>query len=431
MGGVHLEIAHRVPLGTLSAIVFVAVAVAVAILTMRRTAYGIAALVLLDPIAWPHDVGSTQITFSKVALIGVLVALLARRTSLAALRDPGSRALVCGIVALVCIDALSAIPATYLDAVARETLKALEYALAFGVAAVAIASEGDEDVVRASALLATALVCASALAEFVTGAPSGALIAGREIPRIAGFLEGPNQLAGYLDLAMPLLLASVVTRDRFRVPAGALLAVALVTDVLTLSRGGLFGVAAGAVFLFAFRTRDSRVSTRFVVVAIALAAALVAAAARLGFLRRFLSVDEVARENGLGTRAELWRAAIALWKTDPGLGVGAGNFERLLPSAGLIGVRTHANDLYLQSLAEGGVALLSAVVWTIVSAIALCVRDAPRSTLLLAVGAATFGLAAHQIFDDLTFFPKIGGLWYLLLGAAAGRAHALRGNLEA
>jgi O-antigen ligase len=198
-----------------------------------------------------------------------------------------------------------------------------------------------------------------------------------------------------------------------------------VTDVLTLSRGGLFGILMGAIFLFAFRARGSRFSTRFVVVAVALAAALAAAAARLGFLRRFLSVDEVARENGLGTRSELWRAAIALWKTDPGLGVGAGNFERLLPSAGLVGVRTHANDLYLQSLAEGGVALVCAVLWTIVSAIALCVRDAPRSTLLLAVGAATFGFAAHQIFDMLTFFPKVGGFRYLLIGAATGRAYGL------
>ena len=154
-------------------------------------------------------------------------------------------------------------------------------------------------------------------------------------------------------------------------------------------------------------------------------AALAALASRLGFLQRFFSVGEVERENGLGTRGELWHAALVLWKTDPALGVGAGNFELLLPSAGLIGVRTHANSLYLQSLAEGGIALLSAVLWTIVSAIALCLREAPRSALLLGIGAATFGFAVHQVFDVLTFFPKIGGFWWLLLGAATGRIHAL------
>jgi O-antigen ligase len=430
VGGVHLEIAHRIPLGPLSAIVFLAVAIGVAVLTLRRPAFGIAALVVLDPLGYAHDIGPTQITLSKVALLGVLIALVARRTSLAPLRYAGSRSLVFGIVAIVCVTALSAIPATFADAVARETLKALEYALVFGVASVAIESEDDEDVFRTGVLAATAVVCASALAELVTGAPSGALIAGRAVPRIAGFLEGPNQLAGYLDLATPLLVASVLARDRFRVPSAALLAVAVVTDVLTLSRGGAFGIVAGIAFTLAFRTRGTRFSARFVVVALGLCAGLAALATRLGFAKRFFSIDEVARDNGLGTRAELWRAAIALWRTDPGLGVGAGNFERLLPSAGLIGVRTHANDLYLQSLAEGGVALFSAVAWTIVSAIATCVRDAPRSVLLLGVAAATFGFAAHQVFDVLTFFPKVGGFWYLLLGAAAGRACALENAVE-
>jgi hypothetical protein len=68
------------------------------------------------------------------------------------------------------------------------------------------------------------------------------------------------------------------------------------------------------------------------------------------------------------------------------------------------------------------------VVWTIVSAIAVCLQYAPRSLLLLGIGAATFGFAVHQIFDVLTFFPKIGAFWWILLGTVAGRAHALRAD---
>jgi O-antigen ligase len=426
VGGVVLEVAHRVPLDIVSALVFVAVALGAALLARRRPAFGIAALVVLDPISWAHDVGPTQITLSKVAIVGVIAGLALRRASLEALRDPRTRPLAWGIAAIACVTALSSIPATYAEAVVRETLKAIQYALTFGIATIAISSEDDEDVVRASVLVATTLVCVSALAQLVTGAPSGALIAGRYIPRIAGFLEGPNQLGGYLDLAIPIIFANTLGKGRLRVPSAGLLALAVTTDVLTLSRGGLFGMVAGIAFVLAFRARGTAPSVRFRIIAGALAVALAVVAARFGFLQRFFSVDEVARENGLGTRSELWRAAVVLWKTDPALGVGAGNFELLLPSAGLIGVRTHANDLYLQSLAEGGIALLSAVLWTIVAAIALCVRDAPRSLMLLGIGAATVGFAAHQIFDVLTFFPKVGGFWYLLLGAAAGRAYALR-----
>jgi O-antigen ligase len=425
MGGVHLEIGHRVPLGLVSALAFAAVALLAALLTAKRPAFGIGALLVLDPVAWAHDIGPTQLTFPKAALVGVLIALLVRRAPLAALRDPRVRPLVGGALAIVAVTALSAIPSTYIDATARETLKAVEYLLAFGAAAVAIASGDDEDVVQTSVLAAAALVCASALAQYVTGAPSGALIGGRVIPRIAGFLEGPNQLAGYLDLAIPLLLAGVLARKRFYTATSVVLALAIATDVLTLSRAGLLGLVAGIAVVLTFRARGTALSARLVLAGTALVAALAALASRLGFLQRFFSVGEVERENGLGTRGELWHAALVLWKTDPALGVGAGNFELLLPSAGLIGVRTHANSLYLQSLAEGGIALLSAVLWTIVSAIALCLREAPRSALLLGIGAATFGFAVHQVFDVLTFFPKIGGFWWLLLGAATGRIHAL------
>jgi len=449
VGGVHLVAGGRVPLGLMSALAFFVAFVVAALLTAKRPAFGIAALLVVDPIAWAHDFGPTQISFPKAALVGVLLGLLWRRASFAALRDPAARPLVGGAVAILVVTALTAIPATYVDAVARETLKALEYLLAFGVAAVAIASEEDEELVLGAVLGGSALVCVSALAQYVTGAPSGTLIEGRVIPRIAGLLDGPNQLAGYLDLAIPLLLAAALSRRKLRGLTLGVLAVAITTGVLTLSRAGLLGMVAGIAVVLFLRARSTRLSRGVAqsglspggepahsaagrpapwVAAggVVLVAALAAFAARMGFLQRFFSVGEVAHENGLATRGELWQAALTLWRTDPALGVGAGNFELLLPSAGLIGVRTHANSLYLQSLAEGGLALFFAVLWTIVAALALCWREAPRSTLLLGLGAATFGFAVHQIFDVLTFFPKVGGFWWLLLGAGTGRVHALR-----
>jgi O-antigen ligase len=425
VGGVHLEIAHRVPLGVAAALAFAAVGLVAALLAARRPAFGIAALLILDPFAWAHDLGPTQITFPKAALVGVAIALLARRVPLTALRDARVRPLAGGALAIVAVTALSAIPGTYIDAVARETLKALEYVLAFGAAAVSIASDDDEELVRTSVLVASALVCASALVQYVTGAPSGAFIGTRAIPRIAGLLEGPNQLAGYLDLATPVLLASALAGGKLRSALAAAVAIAIATDVLTLSRAGLFGLVAGILVVLLSRPARGAVSLRFALAGAALVAALATLSARLGFLSRFSTVAEIEQQNGLGTRGQLWHAAATLWSTDPALGVGAGNFELLLPNAGLIGVRTHANSLYLQSLAEGGIALFCAVLWTIVSAIALCLREAPRSALLLGVGAATVGFALHQIFDVLTFYPKVGGFWWLLLGAATGRIHAL------
>ena len=426
VGAIHVVAAQRVPLGVGSAVAFLVVAALVGYVAFRRPALGIAALLVLDPFEWPHAIGPTDITLPKAALIGVVIALIARRVSLAPLRDSYTRPLIGGACAIIIVTALTAIPATYIDATAREVLKSIEYAVSFAVAALAIGSRDDEAVVRTSVVVAAGLVCLTALAQYVTGSPSGVVIGGHDMPRIAGALEGPNQLAGYLGLAIPICLASVLARERsYRITA-AVLVLAIVTDVLTLSRSGFLGLVVGIVLVLLLHGRRSPISTRVLAGGAALAAVLALGAARLGVLQRFFSVGEVARDNGLGTRSELWSAAVTLWKLDPALGIGAGNFELLTPRAGLIGIRTHANSLYLQSLAEGGLALFFAVVWTIVSGIVLCLRDAPRSTLLLGIGAATIGFAAHQIFDVLTFFPKVGGFWWLLLGAASGRIYALR-----
>jgi len=423
VGNVLLAIPHRSPLGVFSLLVFVLVALACTAITWRRPALGLAALLACEPFEWAHDLGPTQITLGKVALIGAIAGLIVRRSSLQPLRSVAVRPIVFGALAIAVVTALTAIPATYIDATARETLKALEYLGVFGVAALATRDERDESLVVNGLGILALVVCGLAVAELSRSASSGIIIAGRTIPRIAGPLEGPNQLAGYLDLVTMLFFAyAIVRRDVF---SRCVLVVAFVTDVLTLSRAGFAGIAAGALVVFLARG-DTRISRRFAIASGAVFAALAIAAVRFGFAARFFTTNEVRRENGLGTRSELWTAAVTLWRKDPALGIGAGNFELQLPAAGLIGVRTHANSVYFQSLAEGGIALFSAVVWTFVSAIALALRDARRSVFLLGFAGAAAAFAIHQIGDDLTFFPKVGTLWAALLGMAVARIAALR-----
>ncbi len=128
---------------------------------------------------------------------------------------------------------------------------------------------------------------------------------------------------------------------------------------------------------------------------------------------------------GVGNRSELWAAALRMWRDRPVFGVGAGNFELELPRYGVFGVRTHANSWYLQSLAEGGIVLLTATV-AFVAAISaalggkdLLARLRGGSPWVLAALAATVALALHQVVDLLVFYPKVGGAWWLLVGIAA------------
>ncbi len=405
---------------------------------MRKAALGVAVLLVVEPFAFAHVLGPTTLTVPKAALAGLLAGLVLRRTSLAALRAPAIRALLGGAAALVVVDALSIIPAVYLDAALRETLKALEYFAAFAAAAVAYADDPDETLVWNALGAVSALVCVLALLQEATVAPSGFWLHGRIVPRIAGPLEGPNQLAGWLDLMTPLLVA----RALFGKPIwlfAAISTLAVTTDLLTLSRSGVVGIVVG-VAVIAFLAVRAGFARRLlyavplaVVPLIAVTTILTFANTRVGNLANTGASDIAARfqiaseqnvENGLASRPVLWKAGLQMFASDPGLGVGAGNYELLTPLVGLVGVRTHANSLYVQALAETGLLGLAAILWTLVAAVTTMLRNA-RGPLLSGIGAGTIGLAVHEAYDLLTFYPKVGELWWLLLGIGAG-AVALR-----
>jgi O-antigen ligase len=107
-----------------------------------------------------------------------------------------------------------------------------------------------------------------------------------------------------------------------------------------------------------------------------------------------------------------------MWLRHPLTGVGAGNYELELPYYGVLGVRTHANSWYLQSLAEGGVLLFAATIGILAAFVAAFARAIRRSPWIAGALAGTVALSLHQTADYLVFFPKVGGTWWVLAGIA-------------
>ncbi len=427
---VAVPVAHVPHASVASFVLFAFVALALALATRRKPAIAIAAFIVTGPFDLARALGPTTLTLPKAVLIGAIFGLALRRAPMRPLGSRAARPLVCGAIAIVAATALSAIPATYIDATARETLKALEYFATFVCACVAFAEDPDEALLWNAVGAAALLVCIPALVQDFTTAPSGIVLHGRTVPRIAGPLEGPNQLAGWCDLVVPMLAARALLGTR--APLFALSGVlAAVTDALTLSRSGYIALVPGlAVVAFAaYRAGFGKRLANAAGCAILPLTALFALFAAGGFpstLDTFLAwiaptTGETQLDDGLAPRAVLWRAALRMWASDPGLGVGAGNYEFLTPTVGLIGVRTHANNLYLQSLAEGGVLLFAATIWTIGATLVLLIRST-RGPLGIGIAAATVALAVHQGLDYLTFYPKVGGLWWTLLGVGAATA---------
>jgi O-antigen ligase len=420
---VAAEIARLIPDAAVLVIYLVLFA-ATAILAYRRPAYALAVLIATVPFALYRDVFAGTLTLGKIGLAGALCGLAARAAA-GKLDLSGARAalpIAFALGALVLATGLSIAQAAHPNAAIRETWKSAQY---FALAAVAFAawrSEPDERPIRYALLGTIFAVSVAALVQEFAGAPSVLLAGGHLIPRIAGPLEGPNQLAGFLGVALPLAVAFALCRKPL---GGEFVAIGLGTAalLLTFSRGGIAAAAAGIAIAVAGSpnaTRRRLVPAAFVAAALTLAMlAVFRANADGGLFGHLFSAEESAEPGGVGRRSELWHAALLLWSARPWLGIGAGNFEYAV-GAIVPGVRTHANNAYLQALVEGGIPLAAATVAALVTPVVLFARAARAAPLILGALASCSAFALHQLVDDLLFFPKVGALYWLIVGLAAG-----------
>ncbi len=407
----------------LTAIGYAAFGIAVTLLTMRRASLGLCTLIAVVPFALYQDVFATTVTLPKVALLGLLLGLTAYRDAFVPIGSAVPWRIASAGLLVLAATMFTFWHATYHESVLRETLKIAEYVVAFCAVVAAYRLDPNRRAVRTVLLGVTIAVALLALGQEVIGAPSAMLLNGRPIPRIAGPLEGPNQLAGFFDVTLPLAFALNVEEPS--AAATIALFLALATDVLTFSRGGIIGALIGvaivaAISMAARRSIAASIASMGGGLAVGLGVALSwgVLAHTIG-LERFWDFRQPDYAGGVGTRPQLWRAAWTLWLRHPFFGIGAGNFEREIPLTGLHGIRTHANSLYLQSLVEGGIPLFAAQLWLVYTSIAAFAKPALRSPFVLAALAAGAALALHQIVDFLTFYPKVGDEWWIVMGLGA------------
>jgi len=411
---------HATPLDGLSAVLYVLLFIASLVLTAYRARYGVALLILCSAFALYRDIGETTLTLSKIALLGTAAALVFRRRAWLSLLEPPARILILFGLLLAAATALSIWHASFVHPAVRETLKAFEYVLLFATVYAAYRLDPDEGIVRTSFCVVVAVVSVAALAQEFLGAPSGLLINHHAVPRIAGPLEGPNQLAGYLNLALPLLFAFSVNRSRVLL---AVLGIAFCAELLTFSRAGIAAALVGLAVVY-FNSPRAALRPALRALGIGSIAGVVtmafwgAIAQSLGIFRLW-NFSDLNYAGGVGTRAQLWRAAISLWRAHPFFGIGAGNFELEIRNVGPSNVRTHANSLYLQALVELGVPGFLATLALVWRSIAAFASARASSALILGTFAGSIALAVHQLVDLLIFYPKVGGLWWLMLGLAS------------
>ena len=252
-----------------------------------------------------------------------------------------------------------------------------------------------------------------------------------------------NGLASWLAMAVPLAIGYAVARHASRPPVyggiAARLAALDATQLLlggsaclmiggllgSLSRGGIFGGAAG-LMLFVVLSQSRTTEGRALAGVAALVAAMVAVGAMYANLGALAMRMQETTELGEWGRRAIWRDTVAMIHDFPLAGVGAGAFQRgmLVYQAGSRQFFfNHAHNEYLQIAAEGGLlvalpAALAAIAG--IAAITRRLRADQTAMFWIRAGAAAgmVAVAVQSLFDTSLRTPA-NGLLFAVVAAIA------------
>jgi O-antigen ligase len=254
--------------------------------------------------------------------------------------------------------------------------------------------------------------------------------------RPASTLGHPVIFAGALAMALPFSIALALDgRSRVaRLAWGGMSLVQGLALVLTLARGPWIGAVCGLVAFAALAIPHERALERrflgLTVCAVLLVSAVLGAstATRERVLDRFSEVKRGAGDSSLSYRIHFYRAALAMLRDHPLVGVGWENYGLLYPRYRSSPTESIAPDLVptmvhsgsLQVAVSGGIPAAS-LHFLFFSAVGMVVvrrfrGETDRRQKLL--GAAFVGSAIAYLVQDLSGWPHValGGLLFAVLG---------------
>ncbi|HEY64924.1 MAG TPA: hypothetical protein G4O02_10175 [Caldilineae bacterium] len=267
------------------------------------------------------------------------------------------------------------------------------------------------------------------LGQYTTGA---GVIEAEGVRRVRALYGSPNNLALYLDRAIPMALAVAMLgqgwRRRFYAPAVILI---LAACLLTFSKGAwLLGLPLSIVTLIGLRMWMARgirrEGRRPELVGLGVLALI--GLALVPFLRtpRFAHLLDFTSGTGF-FRLRLWQSAWRMVLDHPWLGVGPDNFlyqyrsRYVLPDAWAELNLSHPHNIVLDLWTRLGLGGLVIGGWLFVRAAIMGVqllRDGREETYPLVMGilAALTAVVAHGLIDNSIFLVDLGFVWMMMLG---------------
>ncbi|MGI8574700.1 MAG: O-antigen ligase family protein [Egibacteraceae bacterium] len=242
--------------------------------------------------------------------------------------------------------------------------------------------------------------------EYVSGAAgdTGFLTTtGAVVTRVSAGFGSPNQLAGFLVLLLPGVVAGMVLAPRGRLVGAAAIVLTVAGVYVTFSRGALIALVVIPLFF---------IPLRWSLLLVPVAAALLLLSGPALLKERFGTLSEDGSE--VATRADFWRAGVTMFGQHPLAGVGPGGFPEAYSESRLPGKQflpgtlfkppPHAHNLLINTAAEQGLLGLGALIAALVSATQMAGRLRRRSVpWVRLLGRAYLAMLAafmvHNLFD--------------------------------
>jgi O-antigen ligase len=181
-----------------------------------------------------------------------------------------------------------------------------------------------------------------------------------ELFRVRGTLNTDTSLSHWLEMLVPLALSlGLATRKVvWRVLLGGVVLAGTATQVVTFTRGGWFGLAAGVIVLLVLYVRSQGLSARRL--GMALVAVLLLVLLLLPFAGLIGTRLSASEQDTLAVRGNLNRVALSLIADYPLTGIGPDNFVRVAPEYGTgwswmaAGEVHKVHNVYLALASEAG-----------------------------------------------------------------------------
>ncbi|MDP2660775.1 MAG: O-antigen ligase family protein [Dehalococcoidia bacterium] len=414
------------PLSMAAALV---VGTAALLLTLARLEYGLALLAFTVPFGSLGEIDTGDFSLSATEFIVPLVVLgwvlrmiASRQVRISAPWVVWPLLLFLSTMALSLTNSVS--PGLSLKEIAKWT----EFLAVLVLISSAIKEKQQVKFLVGAVLVAGAVAALHGWYQFILREGPPSFLVSDQFLRAYGFYGQPNPFAGYLLSVAPLALALLLVAYRKHLPWKPLFAAFFIVSaaiLMTLSRGGMMGLAGASALIAAVWRRDSKLYLVLALLvisvfslAISYEALPIPGAEEGGPLADFgifdpSNVAPTPQNWSVVERMALWYSAWNMWKDSPWLGIGIGNFRAIYPHYALpkwnLG-QEHAHNFYLNVLTEAGAVGFAAYLVFLASIFTFAAR-ALKSALAsgwhlgsgLAMGllAVLVALSLHNFFDNI------------------------------